>query len=99
MMNMVSIKINVADRIYPIRIKAEEEELVREAARGIDEHISKLALNYAPKDKQDLLAMSLLYYATTSARLDGSNTIEDKDISERLERLNQQLNQFLAINK
>ena len=34
-MGEISIKINIADRVYPLKINVEEEEIVRRAAKLI----------------------------------------------------------------
>jgi cell division protein ZapA len=63
-MGEISIKINIADRVYPLRIAVEEEEDIRHAAKLINEKIKELQDNYAVRDKQDLLSMCVLQYAT-----------------------------------
>ncbi len=63
-MGELSIKVTIAGRIYPITAKAEEEEKVRAAAKKVDDNIKHLQENYAVKDKQDLLAMTALQFAT-----------------------------------
>ena len=62
-MSELSIKVTIAGRIYPIMAKAEEEEIVRAAAKSVDDNIKHLQENYAVKDKQDLLAMTALQMA------------------------------------
>jgi cell division protein ZapA len=63
-MSELSIKVTIAGRIYPITVKAEEEDTVRASAKAVDENIKYLQENYAVKDKQDLLAMSALQFST-----------------------------------
>lgn len=36
-MGEISIKINIADRVYPLRVTTEEEEVIRHAAKLINE--------------------------------------------------------------
>src|SRR5690606_5439626 len=40
-MGEISIKINIADRIYPLRITTEEEEIVRRAAKLINDRMKE----------------------------------------------------------
>jgi len=68
-MSELSIKVNIAGRIYPLTVKKEEEEQVREAARLINELIKNYEENYSVKDKQDLLAMCLIHYGTMAVKL------------------------------
>jgi cell division protein ZapA len=63
-MSELSIKINIANRVYPMTIKREEEETVRKTALMINEKIKAYESDYAVKDKQDLLAMCALEYGT-----------------------------------
>ena len=93
-MSELSIKVNIAGRIYPLTIKRSEEQAVRKAAKEIEENIKKLQDNYAVKDKQDLLAMTALQISTElssrdksgntdlyDSRLIALNTFLDKEIS------------------
>lgn len=59
-MSEVSIKVNIAGRIYPLTVSSEEEAGIRKAEQAIDESIQVFQKNYAVKDKQDLLAMAAL---------------------------------------
>lgn len=69
-MSELSIKVTIAGRIYPITVKAEEEESVRKAAEKVDKNLKLLQQNYAVKDKQDLLAMTALQMATKLNEID-----------------------------
>ncbi|MCK9204061.1 MAG: cell division protein ZapA [Bacteroidales bacterium] len=64
-MDELSISIPVAERIYRLAIEKEHEELFRKAAKLIDNRIKDYSASYAYKDKQDLLAMVALEYATS----------------------------------
>ena len=67
-MSDLSIKLNIAGRMYPLTIRREEEESIRLAARKIEEAIKAFEENYAVRDKQDLLAMTALQLATQSMK-------------------------------
>jgi len=56
-MGELSIKVNIANRVYPLSVLRDEEEEVRKAATYINERIKKLEEGFAVKDKTDLLAM------------------------------------------
>ncbi len=77
-MGEISIKINIADRVYPLRIEAQEEEVIRHAAKLINEKIKELQVNYAVRDKQDLLSMCVLQYAT--GMIKAENNVQNKDL-------------------
>ena len=63
-MSELSIKVTLATRVYPLTIARGEEEYIRKAAKLVNENIKELELNYAVRDRQDLLAMTALFYAT-----------------------------------
>jgi cell division protein ZapA len=58
----LSIRVNVADRYYPLKVEREEEERIRKAARMINEKVQQYKLRYADKDVQDFVAMASLQY-------------------------------------
>ncbi len=60
----LSIKVSIANRNYPLRITNEENERVMQAAENINKRIKEFEDNYAVKDKQDLLAMCALQFAS-----------------------------------
>ncbi|HEU4717793.1 MAG TPA: cell division protein ZapA [Bacteroidia bacterium] len=59
-----SVKITIAGRAYPLKVNASEEAFVNDAARRINERLIQLESKYSVKDKQDLLAMTALQFAT-----------------------------------
>jgi len=64
-MNEQAISLNIADRPYRLVVEKDHEELFRKATRLIEKRIKDYSVNYAYKDKQDLLAMVALEYATS----------------------------------
>jgi len=60
----LKIKISIADRVYPLTINPQEEEGVRKAAKSIEYLIKQFEQSYAVRDKQDVLAMCALQFAT-----------------------------------
>lgn len=94
-MGEISIKINIADRIYPLRISMEEEEIIRHAAKLINDRIKEFQENYAVKDKQDLLSMAVLHYATATLKAEHNAKDEDKDVTEKVHQLDQLLSNFI----
>ncbi|HRT48585.1 MAG TPA: cell division protein ZapA [Bacteroidales bacterium] len=60
--NKLSIRVNVADRYYPLKIEREDEEKIRKAARMINEKVLQYKQRYSDKDVQDFLAMAALQF-------------------------------------
>jgi cell division protein ZapA len=56
-MEELSIKIKIADREYPMKVKGVDEERVRTASRLINEKLKSYKEQFGIDDKQDLLAM------------------------------------------
>jgi len=95
-MGEISIKINIADRVYPLRVNMEEEEIIRRAARLINERIKEYQENYAVRDKQDLLSMCVLHYATSSLKAESKVTVEDTEVTDKVYQLDYLLSEFFS---
>jgi cell division protein ZapA (FtsZ GTPase activity inhibitor) len=92
-MGELSIKVNIANRIYPLKINREEEENIRLASKTINDILKDYEENYAVRDKQDLLAMCALKYASEALKKD--NTYRNDSLNEHLSDLSTILNDFL----
>ena len=73
-----SVKITIAGRTYPLTVEAREEAFVQDAAKRINDRVARLEAQFSVKDKQDLLAMTALQFATQYLEAKSSG-IEDKD--------------------
>ena len=60
----LKIKLSIADRIYPLTVEMSQEEGLRSASKKIDLMIKQFEENYAVRDKQDVLAMCALQFAS-----------------------------------
>ncbi len=86
----LSIKVNIADKFYPLKIDKHEEERIRKAARLINERLLQYKQKYTDKDVLDFLAMTALQNTTRMVELeekhDVNTVIENiKDITEELD--------------
>ncbi|MFZ4860834.1 cell division protein ZapA [Sphingobacterium sp. Mn56C] len=93
-MGEISIKINIADRVYPLRVTVEEEEIIRHAAKLINEKIKELQDNYAVRDKQDLLSMCVLQYATGMIKAERKLENQDQGLEHSMHELDALLSNF-----
>tara|TARA_Y100001980_G_C14361308_1_gene169134 strand:- start:142 stop:435 length:294 start_codon:yes stop_codon:yes gene_type:complete len=85
MSDKIKIKLNVADRVYPLTISPNQEASLRASAKKIEMMTKQLENNYAVRDKQDVLAMCALQYA---AQLE--NQLENKKMeSEPSKKVNE----------
>lgn len=78
---LLSVKVSIANRNYPLRITAEEQEKVLSAAQEINKRMREIEENYAVKDKQDLLAMSALQLAS-EAVVENKSEKKDQQLNE-----------------
>jgi cell division protein ZapA len=83
------LKINlvIAGRSYPLSVNSNiEEEGMRKAAANINQLISKYEKNYAVSDKQDVLAMCALQFAS---KLEISTLDTQETNTEALDKINE----------
>ncbi|WP_417444851.1 cell division protein ZapA [Joostella sp.] len=92
----LKIKISIADRVYPLTVEPEQEEGLRKAAKTIDVLIKQFEQNYAVRDKQDVLAMCALQFASKVEQegIDTNKTSEEME--ERLKNLDAMLSKHLG---
>ncbi|HWK58059.1 MAG TPA: cell division protein ZapA [Parapedobacter sp.] len=93
-MGEISIKINIADRIYPLRVDMAEEEVIRRAAKLINDRIKEFQENYAVRDKQDLLSMCVLHYATGMLKAEQKTNADDVGVAKAVGELDSMLTEF-----
>ena len=93
-MGEISIKINIADRIYPLRVDMAEEEVIRRAAKLINDRIKEFQENYAVRDKQDLLSMCVLHYATGMLKAEGKSSTDEVGVVKAVNELEGMLTEF-----
>ncbi len=53
----LSIKLKIGNREYPMKVKAEDEEMIRLAGKTVNERIKSYRNRFGIDDIQDLLAM------------------------------------------
>ena len=80
----MSIKLNIANRVYPMKIDRKSEEYIRNAVKKIAGRIKFYEQNYAIKDKQDLLAMCLIEYASKFESISSKNIVKDDGLTQKL---------------
>jgi len=89
----LSIRINIADRYYPLKIERNDEEKIRRAAKLINEKVLQYKQKYIDKDIQDFLAMAALQYVIKA--LDTEQNNEIGHVIDDLKDLNEELDEIL----
>jgi cell division protein ZapA (FtsZ GTPase activity inhibitor) len=89
----LSIRINIIDRYYPLKIDRNDEEKIRKAGKIINEKVLQYKQKYVDKDVQDFLAMAALQYVTRLIELEerGENTTLYNSVRE----LNEEIEVYL----
>ncbi len=91
----LKIKISIADRVYPLNVDMSQEEGLRSASKKIDAMIKQFEENYAVRDKQDVLAMCALQFASQVEQKQIDKVEDHTKTSEKLKSLNDLLDQYL----
>jgi cell division protein ZapA (FtsZ GTPase activity inhibitor) len=95
MEDKLKIKLSIADRVYPLTVDMSQEEGLRSASKKIDAMIKQFEENYAVRDKQDVLAMCALQFASQVEQKQVDNSIDGTATLERLKKINDLLFDYL----
>ncbi len=93
----LSIRVNVADRYYPLKVERDNEEKIRKAARMINEKVLQYKQRYSDKDVQDFLAMAALQYVIKLT--EEEEKLENDYIPDTIRELIQKIDSALEIKE
>ncbi|MFM7486116.1 MAG: cell division protein ZapA [Cytophagales bacterium] len=94
-MDELSVKIKIADREYPMKVKCQEEEKVRAAGKLINEKIKRYREQFGIDDKQDLLAMVAFDCLVDKMAEEESLQEIDETVADKVNYLNQLVSKSL----
>ncbi|MCU0370909.1 MAG: cell division protein ZapA [Bacteroidales bacterium] len=94
-MEELTITVNIAERPYRLKIKREEEEVIRKAVKEIEQRIREYSEHFAFNDKQDLMAMVLLHYASTAHKLEGDILSAENLVISQLRKMEELITHHL----
>lgn len=97
MSEKLNIKISIADRVYPLTVERTQEEALRTASKKIDTMIKQFEQSYAVRDKQDVLAMCALQFASQTEQKKIDKSEEQANAEKRLQNLEAKLSELLVI--
>jgi cell division protein ZapA (FtsZ GTPase activity inhibitor) len=89
----LSIRVNIADRFYPLKIDRMEEENIRKATKLINERVLQYKQKYADKDVVDFLAMTALQLVTRLVELEQKQDVDP--VFESIKELNDELKEYI----
>jgi len=92
-MDELSIKIKIADREYPMKVKRSEEERMRVAGKLVNERLKNYREKFGIDDKQDLLAMVAFDCLIEKLAEQDSQHSIDQTVVEKIQQLNQLISQ------
>ena len=83
------INVNIANKMYPITVDRDSEEIYRNAAKLIQRKLDSYTSTYHAEDKLDYYAMVMLDLAV--------DLVSEKDIEKRLQHLVDKLDKTLQL--
>ena len=89
----LSIRVNIADRYYPLKIERKEEENIRKAAKLINDRVLQYQQKYADKDVLDFIAMTALQLVTKLVELEQKQDVVP--VLESIRELNDELKEYI----
>lgn len=90
-MGEISINITIAERTYPLVIAMEHEELIRKAAKEVNENIAQYKAQYSYKDYQDLLAFVVISLSSKLIEIEHKEDNETALISQKVIEIDETL--------
>jgi cell division protein ZapA len=94
MEDKLSIKVNLVDRYYPLKIDRKDEEKIRKAAKLINERVLQYKQRYTDKDTQDFIAMAALQFVIKNLEIEEQTNLQS--IIEGINEINSELEEYLS---
>jgi hypothetical protein len=93
MEDKLSIRINIAERYYPLKVGRDEEERIRKAAKMINDKLLLYKQTYSGKEAQDFMAMVSLDLASKFLELE--EKLDETPIINEVASLNEDIEEYL----
>ena len=90
---MLSIKVQIGERFYPLKIKRQDEEKIRKATRLINDKVLQYKQRYTDKDTQDFMAMAALQFVINLIDCEQEQNVVS--LEEELGSLSSELDELL----
>ena len=97
MADTLKIKLSIANRVYPLTIAPSQEEGLRLAAKKIEAMILQFENSYSVRDKQDVLAMCALQFASQVEQKALDKEYVSEHVEDKLNALNDMLKTHLSL--
>ena len=93
MEDMLSIKVQIAERFYPLKIKRQDEEKIRKASKLINDKVLQYKQRYTDKDTQAFMAMAALQFVINLIDCEQQQNVVS--LEEELGSLSSELDELL----
>ena len=97
MADTLKIKLSIANRVYPLTIAPNQEEGLRLAAKKIEAMIKQFEQSYSVRDKQDVLAMCALQFASQVEQKALDKEYVSEHVEDKLNAINDMLKTHLSL--
>ena len=94
-MSKLNIKLSISDRLYPMKVDASDEEIMRKSSQKINTIIKDFSEKYAVKDNQDLLAMCALSLSVQLEKKNKKDFDNEEDLVQKLTLIDEKLSNAL----
>ncbi len=95
MTDYISINVVIAGRPFKLRVRPEEEEMVRKAVKDINDKVLEYHQEFPSKDKQDFLSMLLLQQKVEALKSSGLKA-QNEEWAEKFDVLDKLLTENLS---
>ena len=96
--NKIRITVVIAGRPYSLKVKAEDEPVILRLTKEINDKIRQFQTSYTNKDKQDIIAMTLLNYSVAlhKARTKTTTNLPANPLADSLREIDNLLDDLLV---
>lgn len=96
--NKIRMTVIIAGRPYSLKVEAEDEPVILRLTKEINDKVKQFQTTYKGKDKQDLLAMTLLTFSVDlhKARTKTATDLSSNHLSDSLQEIDNLLDNLLV---
>lgn len=94
-MDEIQLNITIMEKAYKITVVRADEGKVRKAVAMINEMVKSYARHYTFKDVQDILAMTVLHFATSAVKYESELSYDSQHLERKLNELKDLLDEQL----
>lgn len=89
-----SIKIEIANRTYPLKVSEEQVPTIEQAALMVNERLKEYEIAFGVRDLQDLLAMCALHMAAEHLGFQKGHSLKEDEINMELQAITDMIKSF-----